>query len=49
MLLLNADLLHSVWGSTFATVWFDGHRYFLPVESAAVRRGRGDPLSHSQS
>jgi 4-amino-4-deoxy-L-arabinose transferase-like glycosyltransferase len=34
--LLNPDLLHSVWGSTFVTVWFDGHRYFLPRESRAV-------------
>ena len=36
--LLNPDLLHSVWGSTFVTVWFDGHRFFLPRESEAVRR-----------
>jgi hypothetical protein len=36
--LLHPDLLHSVWGSTFATVWFDGHRYFLPRDSQAVRR-----------
>jgi len=35
--LLNPDLLHSVWGSTFVTVWFDGHRFFLPRESEAVR------------
>jgi len=34
--LLNPDLLRSVWGSTFATVWFDGHRYFLPREDRAV-------------
>ncbi len=31
--LLNPDLLHSVWGSTFVTVWFDGHRFFLPQQS----------------
>jgi len=36
--LLDPDLLHSVWGSTYATVWFDGHRYFLPRDSDAVRR-----------
>lgn len=36
--LLNPDLLHSVWGSTFASVWFDAHRYFLPDDSEAVRR-----------
>ena len=34
----NPDLLRSVWGSTFVTVWFDGHRYFLPRESRAVSR-----------
>ncbi len=34
--LLNPDLLRSVWGSTFVTVWFDGHRYFLPRENRAV-------------
>ena len=36
--LLNEDLLHSVWGSTYATVWFDGHRYFLPREDPSVTR-----------
>jgi 4-amino-4-deoxy-L-arabinose transferase-like glycosyltransferase len=36
--LLNPDLLHSVWGSTYAAVWFDAHRYFLPGDSEAVRR-----------
>ncbi|MBW2422256.1 MAG: hypothetical protein JRH19_27235, partial [Deltaproteobacteria bacterium] len=25
------DLLHSVWGSTYITLWFDGHRQFLPI------------------
>lgn len=35
--LLNPALLHSVWGSTFATLWFDGHRYFLPLEGDGVR------------
>jgi 4-amino-4-deoxy-L-arabinose transferase-like glycosyltransferase len=34
--LLNPDLLRSVWGSTYATVWFDGHRFFLPREHAGV-------------
>jgi hypothetical protein len=34
--LLNADLLRSVWGSTYATTWFDGHRVFLPRESRAA-------------
>lgn len=36
--LLHPDLLHSVWGSTYATVWFDGHRYFLPRSSQTARR-----------
>jgi hypothetical protein len=36
--LLNPDLLRSVWGSTYASVWFDAHRFFLPTDSAAVRQ-----------
>jgi hypothetical protein len=36
--LLNPALLRSVWGSTYATVWFDGHRFFLPRDDARVRR-----------
>jgi hypothetical protein len=36
--LLNPDLLHSVWGSTWAGAFFDTHRAFLPRESSAVRR-----------
>jgi hypothetical protein len=36
--LLNPDLLRSVWGGTYATLWFDGHRHFLPTEDVAVRR-----------
>jgi hypothetical protein len=36
--LLNPDLLRSVWGSTYASVWFDTHRAFLPRKSDAVRR-----------
>lgn len=35
--LLNPDLLQSVWGSTYAAIWFDAHRYFLPTDSDAVR------------
>ncbi len=35
---LNPDLLRSVWGSTYASLWFDGHRHFLPRESVAVTR-----------
>jgi 4-amino-4-deoxy-L-arabinose transferase-like glycosyltransferase len=28
--LTDPDLLRSVWGSTYATIWYDGHRFFLP-------------------
>jgi len=35
---LNPDLLRSVWGTTFASLWFDAHRFFLPTHSEAVRR-----------
>ncbi len=35
---LHPDLLRSVWGSTHATLWFDGHRHFLPRDAPAVRR-----------
>jgi hypothetical protein len=35
---LNPDLLRSVWGSTWASLWFDAHRHFLPRESPAVTR-----------
>lgn len=37
--LLNPDLLHSIWGSTYATVWFDGHRHFLARTEAVTRIG----------
>ena len=43
--LLNPDLLRSVWGSTFATLWFDGHRFFLPRESEGARRLGGVTLA----
>ena len=33
---LAPDLLRSVWGSTWATLWFDGHRHFLPREDPRV-------------
>ena len=38
--LLHPDLLHSVWGSTYATLWFDGHRHFLPSSPAVMAAGR---------
>lgn len=33
---LDPGLLRSVWGSTYLTVWFDGHRVFLPRNTQAV-------------
>jgi len=35
---VNPDLLHSIWGSTYVSTWFDGHRVFLPRDTAAVTR-----------
>jgi hypothetical protein len=35
---LSPDLLRSVWGSTYVSVWFDGHRHFLPTRRDAVNR-----------
>jgi hypothetical protein len=34
--MLSPDLLHSVWGTTYVTLWFDGHRHFLPRSDAEV-------------
>ena len=34
--LVNPDLLRSVWGSTYVTFWFDGHRHYLARESPSV-------------
>jgi 4-amino-4-deoxy-L-arabinose transferase-like glycosyltransferase len=31
------DILRSVWGGTYATLWFDGHRNFLPKKNLAVQ------------
>ena len=36
--LLAPDLLHSVWGSSYVTIWFDGHRHYLARESEMVTR-----------
>lgn len=36
--LLSPGLLHSVWGSTYLTVWFDGHRHFLAKQDPALTR-----------
>jgi hypothetical protein len=38
--LLDPSLLHSVWGSTYVTLFFDGHRHFLPQSVAASQAGR---------
>jgi hypothetical protein len=29
-------LLHSVWGTTYASLWFDPHRHFLPKQAAGL-------------
>jgi hypothetical protein len=35
---LAPDLLHSVWGTTYTTLWFDGHRVMLPRREVMVAR-----------
>jgi hypothetical protein len=35
--LLSPDLLRSIWGSTYVTLWFDGHRHFLPRSGEGVQ------------
>ena len=37
--LLNGDLLQSVWGGTYDTFYFDGHRHFLGQSVAVTRIG----------
>ena len=37
--LLNQDLLESVWGSTYSTLYFDGHRHFLPDSTTIGKLG----------
>lgn len=39
--LLNTDLLASVWGSTYATLYFDGQRHFLPDSATISQIGTG--------
>ena len=34
--LLLPELLGSVWGSTYVTLWFDGHHHFLPRATAEL-------------
>jgi hypothetical protein len=36
--LLSPKLLHSVWGSTYITIWFDGHHHFLPSSGSAIAK-----------
>jgi len=36
--LLHPDLLRSVWGSTYVTLWFEPHRHFLPQHGAELLR-----------
>ena len=36
--LLSPELLRSVWGSTYLTVWFDGYRHFLAQHDPTVTR-----------
>jgi hypothetical protein len=38
---LEPSLLRSVWGTTYTTLWFDGHRHFLPRELASVNLAGG--------
>jgi len=35
---LSPELLHSVWGSTYTTLWYDGHRVMLPRSAPTVER-----------
>lgn len=35
---LHPDLVRSVWGSTYTTLWFDGHRVAVPGKAPAVMR-----------
>lgn len=36
--LLSPNLIHSVWGSTYATIWFDAHRHFVPLDGVSIAR-----------
>lgn len=35
---LHPDLIHSVWGTTYTTLWYDGHRVALPREALPIAR-----------
>jgi len=34
----SKELIHSVWGGTYATLWFDGQRHFVPRNHKNVHR-----------
>ena len=38
---VSPDLLESVWGTTYATMWFDAHRHFLSRDNLMVDRAGG--------
>jgi len=33
----RSDIFRSVWGGTYATLWFDGHQHFLPKKNLTVQ------------
>jgi len=35
---LHPDLIHSVWGATYTTIWYDGHRVVLPRTARPISR-----------
>ena len=35
---LSPDLLHSIWGTTYVTLWYEGHGHFLPEYDPLVKR-----------
>jgi hypothetical protein len=35
---LNPELLRSIWGSTYVTLWYEGHGHFLPKDVPEVKR-----------
>lgn len=43
--MLQPGLVRSVWGGTYATFWFDGHRHFVPAQGDDVRWAGGIVLA----
>jgi len=35
---IEPKLVYSVWGTTYTTLWYDGHRHFLPRDSREATR-----------